>query len=513
MKILDFTFFSPNMKKLITKINTILQENLIISPSQNLLCTVSSGQDSILLFLILLHFKNQWNLNLGLVYCHHFWQTTNFFSFWQIWKIAFLFDLPYFFVLTEQKLSTENQARNWRQKSLERVAVLQNFDEIAFGHTGSDKLETSLWNMIRGSSPKGLNSIQQNTLAKISFVQFFFSVNSSTSFKTNKKYFQPQNQFFSRLNSRKKYLELWSLPRNFFHFSKKRRLIKSALSPFSQTPFGARFGFLVTTFNIQVENCENSLQFFIFQKEQKDLNLFILQNFLFCSFCCKKKSFGPFLRKIRPLIALHREDILKITEYFFMPVIPDPTNSFSNFSRSKIRNQLLPVIRYLFSTHFDFSFIQFLKILENESFDSEKSLNFLYKKFTKNVFLSHFGHQTEFGEKNKVVVFPQFSLIQKTSEKKNEFLQFSSLEKKKFLSRLIRSQFQKLPISIQSKILKKIFFYYSSSQLNYAQIETLQFLILKKTLLTKTFTRLNGGDSTNKKLKLFLKNGESGKNT
>lgn len=208
------------------------------------------------------------------------------------------------------------------------------------------------------------------------------------------------------------------------------------------------------------------------------------------------------MTKIRPLITLHREDILKFTEYFFLPVIPDPTNSFSRFSRSKIRNQLLPVIRYLFSTNFDFSFIQFLKILENESFDSEKSLKILYKNFSKTVFLFHLRHfpneiwDTPFVEKNKVVFFPELvpqrafgGLIQKTSEK-NKVLR-SYLGKNKFLSRLLRSQFKKLPISIQSKILKKIVFYYSSSQLNYAQIENLRFLIIKNSSPQKDFGELN----------------------
>ena len=178
-------------------------------------------------------------------------------------------------------------------------------------------------------------------------------------------------------------------------------------------------------------------------------------------------------------MTLHREDILKFTEYFSLPVIPDPTNSFSQFSRSKIRNQLLPVIRYLFSTNCDFSLVQFLKILENESLDSEKSLEILYKNLTKTVFLFHL--QNKVGFLTELVPQRSFGgITQKTSGKNKEFLQFYSLEKKFFLSRLSRSQFRKLPISKQSNILKKIFFYYSSSKLNYAQIETLRFLIIKK---------------------------------
>ena len=243
------------MKKLVTEINTILQENFIIYPTQNLLCTVSSGQDSIFLFFVFLHLKNQWNLNLGLVYCHHFWQKTNFFSFRQIWKISFLFDLPCFIALTEKKLSTENQARNWRQKSLERVTLLQNSSEIAFGHTGSDKLETALWNLIRGSSPNGLNSNQKMTLSKRTFVQNFFSVNSTACFKPRKTEIQIKKQFFYRLNSKKKSFGLWAPPTRLFQFFDKIGIVRKKIS-------SLYFGLLINIFSIELEKPENLVELF-----------------------------------------------------------------------------------------------------------------------------------------------------------------------------------------------------------------------------------------------------------
>lgn len=439
------------MKKLVTEINTILQENLIIYPTQNLLCTVSSGQDSIFLFFVFLHLKNQWNLNLGLVYCHHFWQKTNFFSFRQIWKIAFLFDLPCFIALTERKLSTENQARNWRQKSLERVTLLQNSSEIAFGHTGSDKLETALWNLIRGSSPNGLNSNQKITLSKRTFVQNFFSVNSTTCFKPRKKEFKIKKQFFYCLNSKKKSFGLWSPPIRLFRFLDKIGLVTKKIS-------SLYFGLLINIFSIELEKPENLGELFIFKKEKECL--------IFFSFCLNKRSFGPLFKKIRPLSTLHREDILKFSEHYFLPVIPDPTNAFSIFSRSKIRNQVLPVIRYLFSSNFDLAFIQFLKILEIDYSNSDQSLKKIYKIFLKTLFFSNSA--------SKIIISSECSIDEKSPQQNKDLLKLSYFEKNIFLSIQLRSEFQKFPISIQSKILKKIFFYYSSSQLNYAQVETLQ---------------------------------------
>lgn len=460
------------MKKLITEINTILQDILIIYPRQNLLCTVSSGQDSILLFFVFLHIKNKWNFNLGLVYCNHFWQRRNFFSFWQIWKIAFLFDLPYFVVLTEQNLSTENQARNWRQTSLERVAGLQTFNQIVFGHTGSDQLETALWNMIRGSSPNGLNGIQQINLTKKIFVQKFFLANSMRCFKSRKNNFQYKKQFFYRLNSKKKSFRLWSRWILFFQSDKKPSLITKQLSCFS-------FVFLENIFLTELQNSENVRELLNLKKQKEKKYL----NFIFFSFCLKKTSVNPILKKIRPLTTLHREDILKVTEYYFLPVIPDPTNTFSFFSRSKIRNQLLPVIRYLFSTNFDLAITQFLKLLETESYDSEQSVLTQYQLFLKTVFLVDL--------QNKLVSLSDFLILEKRFQKK-KLVDLTSFEKKIFLSKLLRCDFQKLPISIQSKIIKKIFFYYSLSQLNYAQIETLRFLLIKKKSFRKTLKKKQG---------------------
>lgn len=477
------------MKKLVTEINTILQENLIIYPTQNLLCTVSSGQDSIFLFFVFLHLKNQWNLNLGLVYCHHFWQKTNFFSFRQIWKIAFLFDLPCFIPLTERKLSTENQARNWRQKSLERVTLLQNSSEIALGHTGSDKLETALWNLIRGSSPNGLNSNQKMTLSKRTFVQNFFSVNSTTCFKPRKKEFKIKKQFFYRINSKKKSFGLWSPPIRLFQFLDKRGLVTKKISSFY-------FGLLINIFSIELEKAENLGELLILKKEKKCLIFYISRNLIFFSFCFKKRSFGRVFKKIRPLSTLHREDILKFSEHYFLPVIPDPTNAFSNFSRSKIRNQVLPVIRYLFSSNFDLAFIQFLKILEIDYSNSDQSLKKIYKIFLKTLFFST--------SETKIIIFSECSIDEKNPQQNKDLLKLSSFEKNIFLSLQLRYEFQKFPISIQSKILKKIFFYYSSSQLNYAQMETLRFLIrskksFKKRLLKKTENKV----TKIKKLKFF----------
>ena len=148
-----------------------------------------------------------------------------------------------------------------------------------------------------------------------------------------------------------------------------------------------------------------------------------------------------------------------------------------------LRNQVLPIIRYLFSSNFDLAFIQFLKILEIDYSNSDQSLKKIYKIFLKTLFF--------YNSETKILIFSECSIAEKNAQQNKDLLKLSYFEKNIFLSLQLRSQFQKFPISIQSKILKKIFLYYSSNQLNYAQMETLLFLIrskksLKKRLLKKT---------------------------
>ena len=78
------------MKKILFDVNLIIQQDLMLDSKTKLICAISNGQDSILLLLIFLHLKTKSNLNVLIVYCHHFWNYENFIAFWQLCKIAFI---------------------------------------------------------------------------------------------------------------------------------------------------------------------------------------------------------------------------------------------------------------------------------------------------------------------------------------------------------------------------------------------------------------------------------------
>lgn len=85
-----------------------------------------------------------------------------------------------------------------------------------------------------------------------------------------------------------------------------------------------------------------------------------------------KKIFLNFINQntqtqiIRPLLFLHRFDCKKLITFWKLPIYPDKTNKNYQYSRNRIRNQLVPTIRFFFNPKFDIIFNRFLLILQNE---------------------------------------------------------------------------------------------------------------------------------------------------
>jgi tRNA(Ile)-lysidine synthase len=54
---------------------------------------------------------------------------------------------------------TEAGARQWRYQALTEIAIAHNYPYIVTGHTASDRAETLLYNLIRGSGADGLSAL------------------------------------------------------------------------------------------------------------------------------------------------------------------------------------------------------------------------------------------------------------------------------------------------------------------------------------------------------------------
>ena len=162
------------MKKdlyLLYKINNAIVERNLLRPNQQILLAVSGGQDSILLLLILFHLKQKWNWKVGIVHCDHRWNSNSKFQAKHVMNLAAQLKVDYYEGIALEHVKTEGLSRIWRYNIIQTVAISNNYTSIVTGHSASDRIETLLYNLIRGSGLHGLQSIRW----KRSFCSSLFS--------------------------------------------------------------------------------------------------------------------------------------------------------------------------------------------------------------------------------------------------------------------------------------------------------------------------------------------------
>ena len=126
---------------------------------EKILLSISGGQDSICLLVILNQLCAQMEFKLGLVWCHHLWQIDSFSLMRQITKISYLFQLNSCFAITPKPIPSELLARNWRHDCSARICLFYNYFKMSLAHSASDKTETILLNLMRGTGVAGLSPL------------------------------------------------------------------------------------------------------------------------------------------------------------------------------------------------------------------------------------------------------------------------------------------------------------------------------------------------------------------
>jgi tRNA(Ile)-lysidine synthase len=74
-------------------------------------------------------------------------------------QLAQTWQIPFHCHTAEQALRGEAAARQWRYHALATIAQTYQYHSIATGHTASDRAETLLYNLIRGSGADGLQAL------------------------------------------------------------------------------------------------------------------------------------------------------------------------------------------------------------------------------------------------------------------------------------------------------------------------------------------------------------------
>ena len=150
---------SFNWTHLHAQLHRTLLHRQILPSNQPLLVAVSGGQDSLCLIKMLLDLQPKWGWNLGVAHCDHRWRSDSEASADRVEQLAKNWGISYYLQTASDIPKTEAAARQWRYQALTEIAIAHNYPYIVTGHTASDRAETLLYNLIRGSGADGLSAL------------------------------------------------------------------------------------------------------------------------------------------------------------------------------------------------------------------------------------------------------------------------------------------------------------------------------------------------------------------
>jgi tRNA(Ile)-lysidine synthase len=141
------------------KLHQALKARLLLPAHSRILVAVSGGQDSLCLLKLLLDLQSRFNWQLGVVHCDHQWRSDATANADHVRSLCHQWDLPCFVETATIPPSGEAAARHWRYACFQQVAQVANYDRFVTGHTATDRAETLLYNLVRGSGSDGLQSL------------------------------------------------------------------------------------------------------------------------------------------------------------------------------------------------------------------------------------------------------------------------------------------------------------------------------------------------------------------
>ncbi|PZV13395.1 MAG: tRNA lysidine(34) synthetase TilS [Pseudanabaena sp.] len=147
-------------KRLRAELNAVLRSQPHLLPKNtNILLAVSGGQDSLCLASLLHMQQAKYNWNLTIAHCDHQWRSDSKANAAHVESIAKEWEITFCLRTAETLLTSEDNARKWRYAMLVEMAQVQNCAYVVTGHTRSDRVETLLHNLMRGSGADGLASL------------------------------------------------------------------------------------------------------------------------------------------------------------------------------------------------------------------------------------------------------------------------------------------------------------------------------------------------------------------
>jgi tRNA(Ile)-lysidine synthase len=141
------------------KIHRTMRSRKLFERHQRLLVAVSGGQDSLCLIKLLLDLQPKWGWDLGIAHCDHRWRSDSEANAHHVKKLAQNWGVSFYLATADKPVNSEAAARHWRYEALTAIAQNHNYQYIVTGHTASDRAETLLYNLMRGTGADGLQAL------------------------------------------------------------------------------------------------------------------------------------------------------------------------------------------------------------------------------------------------------------------------------------------------------------------------------------------------------------------
>ena len=186
--------------ELVNCISVLLRERCSLTSHISVLLSVSAGQDSVCLLAIITQIQAQQQSCVGTVSCNHLWQEDSFYSLFHVSRICLLLNQSFYFVpaVLRGTGSNESAARIWRHNTVQRIAGFYQYRAVWTGHTGSDRTETLLFNLMRGSGKRGLSSLHWSRFLTPCYPEMCHLSNFDGTSSTQRKRFLPLQGGFYR---------------------------------------------------------------------------------------------------------------------------------------------------------------------------------------------------------------------------------------------------------------------------------------------------------------------------
>lgn len=143
------------------QLHRTLHQRQLLPAGQRLLVAVSGGQDSLCLWQLLSELQPKWGWKLAIAHCDHGWELDTGLAD-HVARFAQSQEAQFYLRKTNPEAPlppAEAAARNWRYTALTEIAQAHDYNYVVTGHTLSDRAETLLYNLFRGSGADGLQSL------------------------------------------------------------------------------------------------------------------------------------------------------------------------------------------------------------------------------------------------------------------------------------------------------------------------------------------------------------------